>query len=109
MDYVQHGGNGQKAQWNNGVADGPQIAGKEVIQENGGNAQEDHKQVSPHIAPHRRGNSKKGTKPIQADKGQTVQSYRHKCNKEKRGTQIFPQSPFVPLAEAHGKQGASEM
>ena len=47
--------------------------GEVVIQENGGNAHENHKQVFAHIAPDLGRDAKKSAKRIQTDKGQNVQ------------------------------------
>ena len=104
---VQYGRTCQKNQRRDGISDCPKEGGEIIVQENGGNSDENHAQVRPHIPPDLVGDSEKSAESVQTDEGENVQEYRNECNEEEGGAQIFAQRLFVALSEAHGKQRAA--
>ena len=101
---IQHSRNRQENQRYNGIAHRPQKRREKIMQERGGNAEEDHAQVFPHRPPHLLRHPEQGSDRVQADKGKTRQQQRRACDEYKRGTHALLQAGLVPLSKANGKQ-----
>ena len=98
---------GQKQQRGHGIAQGPEQTGEEVIEERGGDAEKDHKEIRGHQAPAFIGHLEQRQNGLEENKDQHIEHGRHQGD-EAEGEDDAPAQPLpLPLAPADGEEHAA--